>query len=63
MTTEKNELIATSFRLDRGSLRELSEAAAIQQTTRTELLRQAVTEILVRWRNERKALLERLIEA
>lgn len=63
MTKNNYELIPTSVRLDRESLRQLSEAAALQQTTRTKLLRQAVTEILERWKTERKAFIKNLMEA
>jgi len=63
MTQKNTDLIPTSIRIDRESLRQLTEAAAIKQTTRTELLRQAITEILNRWKAERKSMLQKLMEA
>ena len=62
MTTEKDQLIPTSIRIDAESLRQLTEAAALQQTTRTELLREAVADILNRWKTERKALIQKLMD-
>jgi predicted transcriptional regulator len=63
MTRPKPDLIPTSIRLDKETLRQLSEAASFQQTSRTELVRFAIAEILVRWQAERRAFLEKLIEA
>ena len=63
MTTQTNDLIPTSIRLDRETLRQLSEAAALQQSNRTELIRQGITEILNRWKTERKAFIQKLMEA
>ena len=63
MTTDKQQLIPTSIRIDAESLRQLTEAAALQQTTRTELLREAIAEILDRWKAERKTLIQKLMEA
>jgi predicted transcriptional regulator len=63
MTKEKEQLIPTSIRIDSESLRQLTEAAALKHTTRTELLRQAITEILNRWKIERKAIIQELTEA
>jgi predicted transcriptional regulator len=62
MTTDKHQLIPTSIRIDAESLRQLTEAAALQQTTRTELLREAIEDILDRWKAERKTLLQKLME-
>jgi predicted transcriptional regulator len=62
MTTDKQPLIPTSIRIDAESLRQLTEAAALQQTTRTELLREAIEGILDRWKAERKTLLQKLMD-
>ncbi|HLK64253.1 MAG TPA: ribbon-helix-helix protein, CopG family [Bryobacteraceae bacterium] len=62
MTTDKQPLIPTSIRIDAESLRQLTEAAALQQTTRTELLREAITEILNRWKVERRVMIQKLME-
>jgi predicted transcriptional regulator len=62
MNTDTQELIPTSIRLDRETLRELNEAAALQQSNRTELIRQGIAEILTRWTIERKAFIQKLME-
>lgn len=63
MTTDKTELIPTSIRIDADSLRQLSECAALQQTTRTDLIRGAILDVLARWKIERKAFIEKLMDA
>jgi hypothetical protein len=56
-----DELIPTCIRLPKETVRLLSEAAALQQTTRTHLIRLSIGETLSRWLAVgRKEAIERL---